>query len=79
MKPSDESESPAEDVVDHLAVIYCTLCGNRSMHATDGGKVTMTWRMTPRELRMMRRELAKTRCIYCDGSIDIRVLGRHSV
>jgi hypothetical protein len=73
--PFDENESPAEDAIECLAVIYCTFCGHRSAHAASGCGATTTWRMTPREIRTMRRELPKLRCVYCEGSIEIRVVG----
>jgi len=75
MMSYDENEPRAEGATTCLAVIYCTLCGNRSVHATDSGHLTMTWRMTSPEVRAMRRALSKTRCVYCDETIDIRVVG----
>lgn len=74
--PFDENESQAENAIAYVAVIYCTFCGHRSMHSVDGGDATMTWRLTPREIRTMRRELPKLRCVFCQEPIDIRVLQR---
>jgi hypothetical protein len=72
--PLDENEPQAQRATEQVAVIYCTLCGNRSAHAVGGGFVTTTWRMTAQEIRTMRRELPKMRCVYCAEPLDIRVI-----
>jgi hypothetical protein len=73
--PLEENESPTfDDPVEYATVIYCTGCGNRSAHVGAGGILTTTWRMTPREILVMRRELPKMRCDDCHGLIDLRVL-----
>jgi len=74
MMPLDENESQAQRATDHVAVIYCTLCGHRCAHTAESGQVTIAWRMTPRGIRTMRRELAKMRCVYCQGTFELKVV-----
>jgi hypothetical protein len=73
MKPFDEQDT-TEHAAPCVAEIFCTFCGNRSVHTTASGHATTEWRMTPRELRTMRHELAKMRCVYCGEAIDLRLV-----
>jgi hypothetical protein len=71
----DPDDSPMETSAEYPAVMYCTGCGTRLVHPGAGGILTTTWRLTPREIRAIQRELPKMRCDVCHGPMDLRVVG----
>jgi len=52
-------------------VIYCTLCGNRSVRSALTGRLREAIVRLP---RAMIPEVRKGVCIYCQGAIDARII-----
>ena len=56
-----------------LILIYCTLCGNRSMRNVETGRQSdMLLRVSRAELARMRSELPHTTCVLCGSPMDVK-------
>ena len=55
-----------------MAVVYCTLCGNRkAKDAETGEELDFIVAMTPEMVAEIR---ADARCIYCGSAMDVKYL-----
>ena len=72
MTKSERPDDSGERRESRMAMVYCTLCGNRkAKNAETGEEVDFVVGMTPEMVAEIR---ADARCVYCGSPMDVKYL-----